>query len=242
MKRMPHMFRTFLLMALCVAFSNAGSVLAQEVQMPDFESLTNAQQQESQGEQGGTIPPIPEPNINPETNAPVASPATEVDSVKSPSELRDERFAEIVAKTTPQEIGVEPSEIESLFFVFQEYAAILMAKRTAAQGEDVRGVTQDDIERALRNGGEQPDRPKPPPEEREIALSGIVYEGEDDWVIWLNNQRVEPNAIPKEIIGLVVHKEYIEMKWLDDYTMQIYPIRLRPHQRFNLDTRMFLPG
>jgi hypothetical protein len=32
------------------------------------------------------------------------------------------------------------------------------------------------------------------------------------------------------------------MKWFDEYTNQVFPIRLRPHQRFNIDARMFLPG
>jgi hypothetical protein len=83
---------------------------------------------------------------------------------------------------------------------------------------------------------------KPPPEEREITLGGIVYVDGDDWTIWLNGKRVNPKAIPKEVIDLKVYKEYVEMKWFDDYTNQIFPLRMRTHQRFNLDARIFLPG
>lgn len=77
---------------------------------------------------------------------------------------------------------------------------------------------------------------------RDIALGGIVYHGAKEWTIWLNNLRVAPDAIPEEVLDLKVHKDYIELEWFDETTNQIFPVRLRPHQRFNLDTRMFLPG
>lgn len=77
---------------------------------------------------------------------------------------------------------------------------------------------------------------------RELSLAGIVYNGKNDWTIWLNGQRVTPEALPKEILDLDVSGSYIQIQWFDAYTNQIYPIRLRPHQRFNLDSRIFLPG
>ncbi len=77
---------------------------------------------------------------------------------------------------------------------------------------------------------------------RDVSLGGIVYLARGEWTIWLNSMRVSPTAIPDQIIDLKVFKDYIELEWFDAPTNQIYPIRLRPHQRFNLDTRMFLPG
>lgn len=77
---------------------------------------------------------------------------------------------------------------------------------------------------------------------REIGLQGIVYNGVDEWTIWLNDQRVTPRAIPPEVIDLRVTEKYIDLKWFDASTNAIYPIRLRPHQRFNLDAKLFLPG
>ncbi len=77
---------------------------------------------------------------------------------------------------------------------------------------------------------------------RELALGGIVYATSQDWVVWLNNMRVTPDAIPEQVIDIQVKKDYIEIKWFDSWTNLIFPIRLRPHQRFNLDTRIFLPG
>jgi len=77
---------------------------------------------------------------------------------------------------------------------------------------------------------------------RDVSLSGIAYVSPNDWTIWLNNMRITPEAIPGNVLDLKVHESYIEIQWLDRYTNQVFPIRLRPHQRFNLDTRIFLPG
>ena len=132
---------------------------------------------------------------------------------------------------------INPNSIPSVLFTHWEHAAILDAKR---YGGETRGVTESELNRDLDN--RQSDKPRPPPEKREIKLGGIVYVKANDWTIWLNNQRVTPNAIPPEVMDLKVHKEYIEMKWFDDYTNQIFPLRLRTHQRFNIDSRVFLPG
>lgn len=77
---------------------------------------------------------------------------------------------------------------------------------------------------------------------RELALSGIVYKNADDWTIYLNKQRITPAAMPAEILNLKVYKDFIELKWFDYQTNKVYPIRLRPNQRFNIDARLFLPG
>jgi hypothetical protein len=53
---------------------------------------------------------------------------------------------------------------------------------------------------------------------------------------------VTPEALPEEIMDLKVYKEHVDLKWLDYYTNRIFPIRIRAHQRFNMDTRIFLPG
>lgn len=91
----------------------------------------------------------------------------------------------------------------------------------------------------------------PPPEKiipptvlsiREISLSGITYNGPEKWTIWLNGQRIAPNNIPEEILKLRVNNEFVEIIWHDKQTHKIYPVRLRPNQRFNLDSRVFLPG
>ncbi|MBX2835086.1 MAG: hypothetical protein KTR28_08970 [Micavibrio sp.] len=131
-----------------------------------------------------------------------------------------------------------PNEYNSLLFTYWELTAIEDARASTG---DVRGVEDYELARAMKEGEGDP-KPMPPPEQRDIKLGGIVYHGKDDWTIWLNSKRVTPKALPTEVHDLRVHSEYIEMKWFDEYTNQIFPIRLRPHQRFNIDSRMFLPG
>lgn len=129
-------------------------------------------------------------------------------------------------------------ELTSVLFTFWEHNAILDAKRARGLA---RPPTEDELFLS-EDGDEKLERQRPPPEERELALGGLLYTSANDWTIWLNGKRITPNALPREVIELRVHKNYIEVKWLDDYTKRIYPVRLRAHQRFNLDTRIFLPG
>jgi hypothetical protein len=77
---------------------------------------------------------------------------------------------------------------------------------------------------------------------RELRLSGISYGDGQNWVIWLNNQRMTPTRLPPEVKSIKVYKNYVEIRWLDGLTQTEIPVRLRPNQRFNLDSRSFLPG
>lgn len=159
-------------------------------------------------------------------------------SASPPETVAAEVSGEVTGKGEEVEKKIiNPNDIPSILFTYWEHTAIADAKRF--RGE-TRGVSQSELTRDLET--RQSDKPKPPPEKREIKLGGIVYVKADEWTIWLNNQRVTPKAIPPEVMDLKVHKEYIEMKWFDDYTNQIFPLRLRTHQKFNIDTRVFLPG
>lgn len=132
---------------------------------------------------------------------------------------------------------VNIQDLQSLFFTFWEHNAIVDARNSVGMK---RPVTEDELRRAREASAQRLDRP--PPGVRELALGGIVYASPEDWTIWLNETRVTPEALPKEALDLQVYKEYVEIKWLDEYTGQIFPVRLRAHQRFNLDSRIFLPG
>jgi len=77
---------------------------------------------------------------------------------------------------------------------------------------------------------------------RELSVGGIVYNTSDRWTVWLNGQRVTPTAIPRQVLDIKVYDQYIDLKWFDSYSNLIYPVRMRAHQRFNLDSRIFLPG
>ena len=77
---------------------------------------------------------------------------------------------------------------------------------------------------------------------RELSLGGIAFGNISSWTVWLNGVRVTPQAIPDQVLDIKVSRAYIDLKWFDRYTNKIYPVRLRPHERFNLDSRIFLPG
>lgn len=144
----------------------------------------------------------------------------------------------ITPDMTPVDLdkAIDPDDLASLFFTFWEHNAIRDAKRARGLA---RPPTESEI---LLPEEEEIERIQPEPGSREIALGGIAYTSTNDWTIWLNGKRVTPNALPREIVELRVYDDYIELKWLDDYTRQIFPIRLRAHQRFDLDSRIFLPG
>lgn len=127
---------------------------------------------------------------------------------------------------------VNPSTLDSLFFTTWQYELLKEAKRgflsrPATMGE--MAVDPSKVEQRERGP-------------REISLGGIVYLGAKNWTIWMNGQRVTPDALPKQVIDIQVEKQFVQLKWFDSYNNLIYPVRLRPHQRFNLDSRIFLPG
>lgn len=169
-------------------------------------------------------PPQPAAVVNPQ------APAASSDSKSAPED------AASVETLTTFEGGVDPNTIGPIIFTYWERAAI----QDARTSDYVRPPTEAELMRGL--GGAEDEKIKPPPEEREIRLGGIVYVDASDWTIWLNGKRVTPNALPPEVLDLQVYKEYVEIKWLDDYTNKIFPLRLRAHERFNIDARIFLPG
>lgn len=134
----------------------------------------------------------------------------------------DREISEKLAYLRP---GVDVNAMPSLFMSLWEHDLIIDARRGL--------ITRD----PLAGDGVAADVGP-----RDIALAGIIYRSSGDWTVWLNSMRVSPTAIPRQVMDLKVFKTYIELEWFDDSTNQIFPIRLRPHQRFNLDTRMFLPG
>lgn len=164
-----------------------------------------------------------------ENDGVVAQDPAQIDGAIEGEVALDEAPALVVA-------AINPNEIPSLVFTYWEYNAIQEAKSSRGNIASEESAEEQDFSMPEDNAA------KPPPEKRDIKLGGILYKTEKDWTIWLNGQRITPGAIPKEVIDLKVYEQYIEVKWYDRYTKQILPIRLRPHQRFNIDSRIFLPG
>lgn len=130
--------------------------------------------------------------------------------------------------------AVPSEEVGTLVFTLWQHALLQDAKKMFR----TRRPTDSEIA-AAADGGAVEQKPRGI---REIGLNGILYKGKDNWVVWLNGKRLAPDALPKEVIDIKVHSTYIDLKWFDSYTNLIYPVRIRPHQRFNLDSRIFLPG
>lgn len=153
----------------------------------------------------------------------------------TPPEVKMLRSIEKEIREMYNKETVEPSSIPSLVFTPAQHALL----REARIGFNTRMPTLQELK-----DNPDPNDPnyRPPTALREISLGGIVFYSPDDWTIWLNGKRVTPDALPGEALDLRVYKEYIELRWFDSGTNQVYPVRLRPNQRFNIDGRMFLPG
>jgi hypothetical protein len=153
-------------------------------------------------------------------------------------EIVDDEEANQAPQSDRQLRKFDAETFPSLLFTYWEQVAIEDARRSIGTN---RAPTEAELMRDLNQQADV-EKVKPPPEERYVSLSGIAFNAKEKWTIWLNGERVTPDAIPPEVLDLKVFSKYIEIKWYDDYTNRIIPIRLRPHQRFNIDTRIFLPG
>lgn len=163
---------------------------------------------------------------------------------------------------------LNPDDFISLFFTDWERALVREAveehkrnplpeidarpKTTTSTGEISEGESEDGMEDTgifdattgpeLNIGEIEEALPPPDPGIRELSLGGILYSNDSKWIIWLNGFRVTPKSLPEEVEKIKVSRSHIDMVWYDEYTNQVFPIRLRPHERFNLDEKLFLTG
>lgn len=142
----------------------------------------------------------------------------------------DAEMAERVLLGQPE---VQIDQIPSLFFTSGEEVLV------ASVRNGITARVSDESDLGTRN---QEDEYRPNRGPRELALGGIVYTSSSDWTVWINGERITPKRLPPEVLDIKVSKDHINLKWFDAYTNQIFPIKLKPHQRFNIDTRIFLPG
>ena len=135
------------------------------------------------------------------------------------------------AKQQVRDASVTPEEVSSLFFTAWQHALLQEAKIGFQTALPQPGSVASSGSQAPRDPGI-----------REISLGGIAFSTADRWTVWLNGVRITPDAIPDAVMDIKVSRAYIDLKWFDGYTNKIFPIRLRPQERFNLDSRIFLPG
>lgn len=144
---------------------------------------------------------------------------------------------QIILRIKLREPQTIPASIQSAFLTYDELSLLRQARAglTTALPSDQEinsGDPADDLSVVSSR----------PPGPRNIRLGGIVYVSNTDWTLWLNDREVRPDAIPTTVLDLKVFRKYIELEWFDTQTNQIYPIRIRPNQTFNLDSRLFIPG
>ena len=84
---------------------------------------------------------------------------------------------------------------------------------------------------------------KPIPAHRVIRISGVLYRTPQDWVVWMNNQKVTPDNLLPEIIDISVRdSSKVHLRWYDIGLNQVIAITLRPHQTYDITTGILLPG
>lgn len=135
------------------------------------------------------------------------------------------------AKSHLRDATVLPESLQTLFFTAWQHALLQEAKKLFTTRLPNPGEVGSSASTAPRNPGI-----------RELSLGGIAYGSGKKWTVWLNGVRITPDAIPPEVLDIKVSRAYIDLKWFDGYSNKIYPVRMRPHERFNLDSRIFLPG
>ncbi len=164
--------------------------------------------------------------------------------------LRDDLMFSVEAelrKLYEEEAYVERPNIPSLFFTTGEHALLkemrsgFIDRVVILKQAEMEGINVELEEFKLRAKAAK-EAQAAREAVREISLAGILFTSKDDWIVWLNNTRMTPKALPDQVMHIDVSGEYVELRWYDAKTKTIFPVRLRPNQRFNLDARMFLPG
>ncbi|HYD19190.1 MAG TPA: hypothetical protein VEF76_11990 [Patescibacteria group bacterium] len=116
--------------------------------------------------------------------------------------------------------------VRSLFFTNEELVQI----RRAADGKAPVSGTG-----SLSGGGQII------PQVRTITLTGVLYKNPNEWLIWLNGQKLNPGNLLKEIIDIRVERDMVHLKWFDIGLNGIIDVSLRPHQKYDIVTGLMLP-
>jgi hypothetical protein len=96
---------------------------------------------------------------------------------------------------------------------------------------------------AIGQAGGGPAAPPVIPPVRRIALAGVIYKAADDWLIWINGQKVTPNVSMKEIVDIKVESDSrVHLKWFDIGLNGVIDITMRPNETYDIVTGVLLPG
>lgn len=127
------------------------------------------------------------------------------------------------------------SKYKSLFFSDADMERI----SKAGQGFVVKSDIPDSITEEAKTNAEPEAIDLGP---RHLKLAGIVYNKANDWTIWFNGTRVTPGKLPEGMLGLIVKKDRIALRWLDKGTQKVINLVLKPHQQYNIDSDTITAG
>lgn len=141
------------------------------------------------------------------------------------------------------ELSEAPQNKRSLVFLNDDHQRLMkLIERMRLAKRLGRSVMVDDLGLVDETQGTGEEDKPLVPTTRYLSLAGISYQAPENWIIWLNGKRMTPDALANEIIEIKVREDFVEIKWLDFGKGQVFPVRLRPNQKFDLETKTFLPG
>jgi hypothetical protein len=128
-------------------------------------------------------------------------------------------------------VDIHTSFKQSFFFTAEDIIAIHKAMEAQA------------ITTAGPDGKAGPAAPQVIPPVRRIALAGVVYKAADDWLIWINGQKVTPTVSMKEIVDIQVESDSkVHLKWFDIGLNGVIDITMKPNETYDIVTGVLLPG
>ncbi len=75
------------------------------------------------------------------------------------------------------------------------------------------------------------------PVKETIEVSGILYRGPGDWIVWLNGQKLTPEKLLPQITEISVdNAEIVRLRWYDANRKKIIPVTMRPRQVYDVET------
>lgn len=168
----------------------------------------------------------PAPLMAPQTTAPATTTTT------APASLQDKAMNAVKAVKDIVEDATEQRKA-SLFFTDEELDKIENASAGKIDSKDMTDPSAD---------GEDKPAPITIAGPRDLRLAGILYHGNNDWVIWFNGMRVTPKTKPEGMLDILVRKDRIALKWLDRPTNRIINLVMYPHQEYHLDSDTITAG
>lgn len=82
---------------------------------------------------------------------------------------------------------------------------------------------------------------KPIPQVRTIVITGMNYFSPDNWIVWLNGQKITPYIRPSEVQEIEVHPGVVHLKWFDIGANKTLRLSMRPNEVYDIVTGVTLP-